>query len=50
MGTDEQFESLAQLINTSKPPRFGLLKNINKFMRLAFVRFERMVLLIAHET
>jgi len=41
MGGDAQFESLVQIRNTSKPPRFGLLKNINKFMRLAFVRFER---------
>ena len=44
MGADKQFESLVQLINTSKPPRFGLLKNINKYMRLASVRFERKVL------
>jgi len=35
MGVDEQLESLVQLIKTSKPPRFGLLKNINKFNRLA---------------
>jgi len=37
MGGDTQFERLDQLINTSKPPRFGLLKNINKFMRLAYL-------------
>jgi len=37
MGTDEQFESLVQLINTSKPIKIGLRKNINKFMRLAFL-------------
>ncbi len=35
MGADEQFESLVQLINTSKPIKIGLFKNINKFMRLA---------------
>lgn len=44
MGGDAQIESLVQLRNTSKPPRFGLLKNINKFKRLASARFERMVL------
>jgi len=44
MGGDEQFESLVQLRNTSKPHRIGLRKNINKFMRLAFARFERMIL------
>ncbi len=37
MGVDEQFENLVQLRNTSKPPSFGLLKNINKFMRLAYL-------------
>ena len=37
MGDDAQFESLVQLRNTSKPPRFGLLKNINKFMWLAYL-------------
>ncbi len=30
MGADEQFESSEQLRNTSKTPRFGLLKNIEK--------------------
>ncbi|RRG18979.1 hypothetical protein DWB61_17400 [Ancylomarina euxinus] len=44
MGGDAQVESLVQLRNTSKPPRFGLIKNLNKFMRLAFVRFERIIL------
>jgi len=43
MGVDELFESLVQLINTSKPIKIGLLKNINNFTRLAFVRFERSV-------
>jgi len=37
MGDDAQFESLVQLINISKPLRIGLLKNINKFMRLAYL-------------
>ncbi len=41
MGGYERFESLVQLINTSKPPRFGLQKNINKIKRLASARFER---------
>jgi len=50
MGADSQFESLVQLRNTSKPPKFGLLRNINKYMRLASARFEWLVLLIAHET
>jgi len=44
MGADEQLECLVQLIKTSKPPKFGLLKNINKYMRLAFVRLERLIL------
>jgi len=29
--------------------KIGLLKNINKFKRLAYVRFERISHLIAHE-
>ena len=45
MGGDARFESLDQLRNTSKPLKFGLLKNINKFMRLASARFERLFLL-----
>jgi len=45
MGGDESFERLSQLINTSKPLKFGLLENINKFMRLASARFERLFLL-----
>jgi hypothetical protein len=45
MGGDEQFESLEHLINTSKPIKIGLLKNISKFNRLASVRFERLFLL-----
>ncbi len=35
MGADEQFGSLMQLRNTSKPIKIGLLKNINNFTRLA---------------
>ena len=37
MGGDAQFESLVPFINTSRPPRFGLLENINKLMRLAYL-------------
>jgi len=38
MGADEQLESLVQLINTSKPIQFGLLKIlISKFNRLAYL-------------
>jgi len=50
MGVDEQFESLVQLLNTSKPLewltypiskgvrdlKMGLLKNINKFIAACF--------------
>ncbi len=45
MGVDEQFESLVQLRNTSKPIKIGLLKNINKFTWLASVRFGKEILL-----
>ncbi len=50
MGGDAQFESLVQLINTSKPIKIGLRKNINNFTRLAYLRFDKITLLIAHET
>jgi len=44
MGGDEQLESLVQLRYNSKPPRIGLLKNINKFIRLAYLRFDKISL------
>jgi len=44
MGVDEQFESLVQLRNTSKPIKIGLLKNINKIKLLVFVRIDRVIL------
>jgi len=37
MGADEQFESLAQLINTSKPNEWACLKY--KFIRLAYLAY-----------
>ena len=42
MGGDEQVERLVQLRNTSKPIKWACIKY--KFNRLAFVRFERMIL------
>jgi len=37
MGVDEQFESLVQLRNTSKPIKIGLFKICRKFNRLAYL-------------
>ncbi len=37
MGGDSQFESLVQLINTSKPLKLGCLKIETNLLRLAFL-------------
>lgn len=37
MGDDAQFETLAQVIKTSKSTKIGLVTRTNKFVQLAYL-------------